>query len=40
MKQLRSKNRTLQIDIDCLTKEIDLIQARGRCDAAHLRCRT
>ncbi|XP_063758364.1 TGF-beta-activated kinase 1 and MAP3K7-binding protein 2 isoform X2 [Eleginops maclovinus] len=29
MKQLRSKNRTLQIDIDCLTKEIDLLQTRG-----------
>lgn len=30
MKQLRSKNRLLQIDIDCLTKEIDLLQAKGR----------
>ncbi|XP_062857172.1 TGF-beta-activated kinase 1 and MAP3K7-binding protein 2 isoform X1 [Trichomycterus rosablanca] len=29
MKQLRCKNRLLQIDIDCLTKEIDLLQARG-----------
>ncbi|XP_026197514.1 TGF-beta-activated kinase 1 and MAP3K7-binding protein 2 isoform X2 [Anabas testudineus] len=29
MKQLRSKNRLLQIDIDCLTKEIDLLQAKG-----------
>ncbi|KAG7460692.1 hypothetical protein MATL_G00201490 [Megalops atlanticus] len=29
MKQLRSKNRSLQIDIDCLTKEIDLLQTRG-----------
>ncbi|XP_041660921.1 TGF-beta-activated kinase 1 and MAP3K7-binding protein 2 isoform X2 [Cheilinus undulatus] len=29
MKQLRCKNRLLQIDIDCLTKEIDLIQTRG-----------
>ncbi|XP_028996957.1 TGF-beta-activated kinase 1 and MAP3K7-binding protein 2 isoform X2 [Betta splendens] len=29
MKQLRSKNRSLQIDIDCLTKEIDLLQAKG-----------
>ncbi|KAM6992642.1 TGF-beta-activated kinase 1 and MAP3K7-binding protein 2 isoform 5-T5 [Tautogolabrus adspersus] len=28
MKQLRCKNRLLQIDIDCLTKEIDLIQTR------------
>ncbi|XP_047429317.1 TGF-beta-activated kinase 1 and MAP3K7-binding protein 2 isoform X2 [Mugil cephalus] len=28
MKQLRCKNRSLQIDIDCLSKEIDL-QARG-----------
>ncbi|KAG8011064.1 TGF-beta-activated kinase 1 and MAP3K7-binding protein 2 [Nibea albiflora] len=26
MKQLRCKNRLLQIDIDCLTKEIDLLQ--------------
>lgn len=29
MQQLRSCNRQLQIDIDCLTKEIDLFQARG-----------
>ncbi|CAL8394935.1 unnamed protein product [Gadus morhua 'NCC'] len=29
MKQLRCKNRILQIDIDCLTKEIDLLQTRG-----------
>ncbi|XP_028910258.1 TGF-beta-activated kinase 1 and MAP3K7-binding protein 2 isoform X1 [Ornithorhynchus anatinus] len=29
MQQLRSSNRQLQIDIDCLTKEIDLFQARG-----------
>lgn len=29
MQQLRSKNRKLQIDIDCLTKEIDLFQTRG-----------
>ncbi|XP_051265859.1 TGF-beta-activated kinase 1 and MAP3K7-binding protein 2 isoform X2 [Dicentrarchus labrax] len=29
MKQLRCKNRLLQIDIDCLTKEIDLLQTRG-----------
>lgn len=29
MQQLRCKNRLLQIDIDCLTKEIDLLQARG-----------
>uniref|UniRef100_A0A3Q3K1L5 TGF-beta activated kinase 1 (MAP3K7) binding protein 2 n=1 Tax=Monopterus albus TaxID=43700 RepID=A0A3Q3K1L5_MONAL len=29
MKQLRCKNRVLQIDIDCLTKEIDLLQTRG-----------
>ncbi|KAK1888711.1 TGF-beta-activated kinase 1 and MAP3K7-binding protein 2 [Dissostichus eleginoides] len=29
MKQLRCKNRSLQIDIDCLTKEIDLLQTRG-----------
>ncbi|XP_077367098.1 TGF-beta-activated kinase 1 and MAP3K7-binding protein 2 isoform X2 [Festucalex cinctus] len=28
MKQLRCKNRLLQIDIDCLTKEIDLFQKR------------
>nr|XP_020443712.1 TGF-beta-activated kinase 1 and MAP3K7-binding protein 2-like [Monopterus albus] len=28
MKQLRCKNRVLQIDIDCLTKEIDLLQTR------------
>ncbi|XP_044025826.1 TGF-beta-activated kinase 1 and MAP3K7-binding protein 2 isoform X4 [Siniperca chuatsi] len=28
MKQLRCKNRLLQIDIDCLTKEIDLLQTR------------
>lgn len=27
MQQLRSCNRQLQIDIDCLTKEIDLFQA-------------
>lgn len=30
MKNLRCKNRTLQIDIDCLSKEIDLIQTNGR----------
>lgn len=30
MQQLRSCNRQLQIDIDCLTKEIDLFQARGK----------
>ncbi|XP_029984863.1 TGF-beta-activated kinase 1 and MAP3K7-binding protein 2 isoform X2 [Sphaeramia orbicularis] len=29
MKQLRCKNRLLQIDIDCLTKEIDLLQTKG-----------
>lgn len=29
MQNLRSCNRQLQIDIDCLTKEIDLFQARG-----------
>ncbi|XP_029449922.1 TGF-beta-activated kinase 1 and MAP3K7-binding protein 2 isoform X3 [Rhinatrema bivittatum] len=29
MQQLRSCNRQLQIDIDCLTKEIDLFQTRG-----------
>ncbi|KAF3702470.1 TGF-beta-activated kinase 1 and MAP3K7-binding protein 2 [Channa argus] len=29
MKQLRSKNRSLQIDIDYLTKEIDLLQTKG-----------
>ncbi|XP_026174084.1 TGF-beta-activated kinase 1 and MAP3K7-binding protein 2 [Mastacembelus armatus] len=29
MKQLRCKNRALQIDIDCLTKEIDLLQTKG-----------
>ncbi|KAJ3607105.1 hypothetical protein NHX12_026619 [Muraenolepis orangiensis] len=29
MKQLRCKNRVLQIDIDYLTKEIDLMQTRG-----------
>ncbi|XP_030637816.1 TGF-beta-activated kinase 1 and MAP3K7-binding protein 2 isoform X2 [Chanos chanos] len=29
MQQLRCKNRLLQIDIDCLTKEIDLLQTRG-----------
>ncbi|XP_066555102.1 TGF-beta-activated kinase 1 and MAP3K7-binding protein 2 isoform X2 [Amia ocellicauda] len=29
MQQLRCKNRILQIDIDCLTKEIDLLQTRG-----------
>nr|XP_046228539.1 TGF-beta-activated kinase 1 and MAP3K7-binding protein 2 isoform X4 [Scatophagus argus] len=29
MTQLRSKNRLLQIDIDCLTKEIDLLQTKG-----------
>ncbi|XP_005993418.1 TGF-beta-activated kinase 1 and MAP3K7-binding protein 2 isoform X2 [Latimeria chalumnae] len=29
MQHLRSSNRQLQIDIDCLTKEIDLFQARG-----------
>ncbi|XP_037305592.2 TGF-beta-activated kinase 1 and MAP3K7-binding protein 2 isoform X3 [Pungitius pungitius] len=28
MKQLRCRNRVLQIDIDCLTKEIDLLQTR------------
>lgn len=32
MKQLRCKNRSLQIDIDCLSKEIDL-QTRGRVSA-------
>ncbi|KAG8444454.1 hypothetical protein GDO86_009580 [Hymenochirus boettgeri] len=32
MQQLRSCNRQLQIDIDCLTKEIDLFQARGEFD--------
>lgn len=30
MQHLRSCNRQLQIDIDCLTKEIDLFQARGK----------
>ncbi|XP_041831775.1 TGF-beta-activated kinase 1 and MAP3K7-binding protein 2 [Melanotaenia boesemani] len=29
MKQLRCKNRSLQIDIDCLSKEIDLRQTNG-----------
>ncbi|KAM9355623.1 LOW QUALITY PROTEIN: TGF-beta-activated kinase 1 and MAP3K7-binding protein 2 [Pholidichthys leucotaenia] len=29
MKQLRSKNRNLQIDIDWLSKEIDVLQTRG-----------
>ncbi|KPP79792.1 TGF-beta-activated kinase 1 and MAP3K7-binding protein 2-like [Scleropages formosus] len=29
MQNLRYKNRILQIDIDCLTKEIDLLQTRG-----------
>ncbi|XP_056619905.1 TGF-beta-activated kinase 1 and MAP3K7-binding protein 2 isoform X1 [Triplophysa dalaica] len=29
MQQLRCKNRLLQIDIDCLTKEIDLLQTQG-----------
>jgi TAK1-binding protein 2 len=29
MQQLRSCNRQLQIDIDCLTEEIDLFQAGG-----------
>uniref|UniRef100_A0A3Q0RIS5 TGF-beta activated kinase 1 (MAP3K7) binding protein 2 n=1 Tax=Amphilophus citrinellus TaxID=61819 RepID=A0A3Q0RIS5_AMPCI len=29
MKQLRSQNRSLQIDIDCLSKEIDLLQTKG-----------
>ncbi|KAJ8385934.1 hypothetical protein AAFF_G00178960 [Aldrovandia affinis] len=29
MQQLRCKNRILQIDIDCLTKEIDLLRTRG-----------
>ncbi|XP_060687733.1 TGF-beta-activated kinase 1 and MAP3K7-binding protein 2 [Hemiscyllium ocellatum] len=29
MQQLRSSNRQLQIDIDCITKEIDLFQAKG-----------
>ncbi|CAF89785.1 unnamed protein product, partial [Tetraodon nigroviridis] len=29
MKQLRCRNRLLLIDIDCLTKEIDLLQTRG-----------
>ncbi|XP_056150804.1 TGF-beta-activated kinase 1 and MAP3K7-binding protein 2 isoform X2 [Lampris incognitus] len=29
MQQLRYKNRLLQIDIDCLTKEIDLLQTTG-----------
>ncbi|KAJ8008966.1 hypothetical protein DPEC_G00083900 [Dallia pectoralis] len=29
MQQLRCINRRLQIDIDCLTKEIDLLQTRG-----------
>ncbi|MEQ2260894.1 TGF-beta-activated kinase 1 and MAP3K7-binding protein 2 [Xenotaenia resolanae] len=29
MKNLRCRNRTLQIDIDCLSKEIDLLQTNG-----------
>ena len=29
MHQLRNCNRQLQIDIDCLTKEIDLFQSQG-----------
>ncbi|XP_042189365.1 TGF-beta-activated kinase 1 and MAP3K7-binding protein 2 isoform X2 [Callorhinchus milii] len=29
MQQLRSNNRQLQINIDCITKEIDLFQAKG-----------
>ncbi|MBN3273436.1 TAB2 protein, partial [Polyodon spathula] len=29
MQQLRCRNRKLQIDIDCLTKEIDLLQTKG-----------
>ncbi|CDQ99882.1 unnamed protein product, partial [Oncorhynchus mykiss] len=29
MQQLRCNNRILQIDIDCLTKEIDLLQTKG-----------
>ncbi|XP_072218930.1 TGF-beta-activated kinase 1 and MAP3K7-binding protein 2 isoform X2 [Leuresthes tenuis] len=29
MKQLRCKNRSLQINIDCLSKEIDLLQTNG-----------
>ncbi|XP_078086374.1 TGF-beta-activated kinase 1 and MAP3K7-binding protein 2 [Mustelus asterias] len=29
MQQLRSSNRQLQIDIDCITKEIDLFQTKG-----------
>lgn len=29
MQQLRSSNRQLQIDIDCITKEIDLFHAKG-----------
>ncbi|XP_028809056.1 TGF-beta-activated kinase 1 and MAP3K7-binding protein 2 isoform X1 [Denticeps clupeoides] len=29
MQKLRYNNRMLQIDIDCLTKEIDLLQTRG-----------
>ncbi|GCB72821.1 hypothetical protein scyTo_0006483 [Scyliorhinus torazame] len=29
MQQLRSSNRQLQIDIDCITKEIDLFQSKG-----------
>ncbi|XP_078471613.1 TGF-beta-activated kinase 1 and MAP3K7-binding protein 2-like isoform X1 [Lampetra planeri] len=30
MSKLRQKNRQLQIDIDCMTKEFDLCQARGK----------
>ena len=36
MKQLRCKNRLLQIDIDCLTKEIDLLQTKGRILCVHI----
>lgn len=36
MQQLRCKNRILQIDIDCLTKEIDLLQTRGEPSPAEL----
>ncbi|XP_016341416.1 TGF-beta-activated kinase 1 and MAP3K7-binding protein 2 isoform X2 [Sinocyclocheilus anshuiensis] len=36
MQQLRCKNRLLQIDIDCLTKEIDLLQTREGSRSARL----
>ncbi|CAI5685465.1 unnamed protein product [Oreochromis niloticus] len=38
MKQLRSQNRSLQIDIDCLSKEIDLLQTKAFLLVVQKRC--